>query len=146
MRRKIVILVALLLCSAAAVLAQDKMKANKNDQMLMDTEKAAWKNLVDKKYDDFAKVLADDYRSVYSFGNFDKTGEMEVVKKGNITSAEVSDQRVQWIDKNVALLTSMVKMEGIAPDGKTATLNLKTTSIVAKRGKDWVVVYHTDIR
>ena len=94
MKLKIVFLIGLLISSAAFVSAQDKAKTDKIEQELRANEKLAWKLLVDKKYDEFGKSLAADYRGVYSFGVLLKESEMGILKTTNFKSAEVTDTKL----------------------------------------------------
>ncbi len=142
MKTKLILLLAVILSAAAFASAQTD---SKTEQALINNEKAAWQNLVNKKYDDFGKLLADDFQGVYSWGVFAKTDEMASVKQVIFKSADVSDVKVKMIDANSAIVTATVKSEMIFPDGKTMTQNVRTTSVVVKRGKQWLCIYHSQV-
>lgn len=149
MKTKTILLLALLLGVTTFAAAQDKMstsKPNADEQALMAMEKAAWQNLVNKKYDDFDKMLADDYQGFYNDGIMTKAAETGGVRKMTFKSADLTDVKVTMIDKNVALVTAVVKADIVAPDGKETNDTNRTTSIAVKRGGQWKIVYHTDTR
>lgn len=141
------ILLATLILSAAALVSAQRTQTidAKTEQALTSNEKTVWKNLADKKYDDFAGVLADDFQAVYPWGVFNKTAELASVKQIDFKSAEISDIKVQMIDAGSAIVTANVKIAVTMPDGKLMTQNVRTTSIVAKRGGKWLCVYHSHI-
>jgi ketosteroid isomerase-like protein len=151
-----IILLAMLLCLSMTVAAQNekqgavKSRSNiQNNRMsiektLIDGEKTAWKNLVDKKYDDFARMLADDYQGFYDSGAVTKEAELAEIRKTNFKSAEVSGIRVQWVDENTAIVTAAVKSDYVGPDGKEINETARTTSVFAKRGNAWLCVFHSD--
>jgi ketosteroid isomerase-like protein len=155
MKTKIILLIGLVLCLAFAAAAQQesRVKSKSNitnnrasvEQDLTANEKLAWKNLVDKKYDDFAKMFAEDYEGVYDYETTTKTTEMAELKTVTFNSADVSDVKVRFIDEDSAIVTSTVKFTMTMPDGKTMSDNVRATTVWAKRGKTWLVVYHSHV-
>ncbi len=152
MKTKLMWMLMLVFCLSISAFAQDAMKmdnkmskANPSDRVLMDKERMAWKALQDKRYDDFGNMLAADYQGFSEQEISDKTKELNDVKQGNFKNAMVSDMKVSWIDKDTAIVTSVVSLDAAESDGKTETQKARTASIWTKRGKDWLVVYHTDI-
>ena len=148
MKTKIILLTVLVLSMTTFGLAQDKMdkmKPNADEQTLMNMEKMAWQDLVNKKYDNFEKIFADDYQGVYGNETTTKMSEMTQLRKMTFKSADVSDTKVKFIDKNVAVVTSTVKSEMVMPDGKEINGNSRTTTIMVKRKGQWMVVYHSDV-
>jgi len=152
---KIIVWTVLLLCAAMPAMAQGdkkivKSKSNitnnraSNEQALMASEKAAWKNLVDKKYDAFGKLLADDYQSVYGLSRNTKQSELGGLTQTTFKSAVVSDLRVQWASAEVGIVTALVKAEIIDSEGKTAVTTFRTSSVYANREGAWLLVFHTD--
>ena len=149
MKTKIILLIALFLGMTTVNAAQDKMSATKpnaDEQALTAMEKAAWQNLVNKKYDDFDKMLADDYQGVYADGIMTKAMETGGVRKMTFKSADLTDVKVTMLDKNVALVMAVVKANILMPDGKETNDTNRTTSIAVKRNGQWKIVYHTDTR
>ena len=148
MKAKTILLTAMVLCLATLGLAQDKMnkvKPNSNEQALINMEKSAWADLVNKKYDNFDKILAEDYQGVYGNETTTRATEMAGVRKTTFKSADVSDTKVTFIDKNVAIITATVKADMIMPDGKEMNGTSRTTTIAVKRKGQWMIVYHSDV-
>jgi ketosteroid isomerase-like protein len=156
MRAKVILFLILALCLSVSVSAQNektktKTKSNQTnertryDPIMIDLETSAWKNLVDKKYDDFARMLADDYQGVYPAGITTKDGELAEVRKTTFKSAELSDVKVRWVDENTAIVTATVKAEITTPDGKTTNSTARTASIFTKRANQWLCVFHADV-
>lgn len=126
--------------------AQNKVaavKPNADEQALMTMEKTAWQNLVNKKYDDFEKMFADDYQGIYGSQTMTKATEMAEIRKMTFKSADVSDIKVSMIEKNVAVITASVKADMVMPDGKQGNDMFRTTSIAVKRNGQWKIVYHS---
>ncbi|MBS1797788.1 MAG: nuclear transport factor 2 family protein [Acidobacteria bacterium] len=146
MKIKLLLLIMTILTASLFAAAQNaKTNDPKTEQALIDNEKTVWKNLVDKKYDDFGKALADDFQAVYPWGVFNKAAEMDSVRQLSFKSAEVTDVKVRMIDAGSAIVTAIVKSEFVFPDGKSLAQSVRTTSIVVKRGQGWLCIYHAHI-
>lgn len=156
MKVKIILFAMLALCLTMSVSAQNEKRATKSksnitnnrasvEQYLIDGEKAAWKNLVEKKYDEFAKLLADDYQGLYPTGLTTKDAELAEVRKTTFKSADVSDVKVKWVDENTAIVTAAVKAVLVGADGKDMNISSRTVSVVAKRANQWLCVFHADV-
>ncbi len=152
MKMKILVICAFVLCLSWSVLAQmpdktrDKMsKKMTPEQTLVNMEKTLWQNLVDKKYDDFQKAIAEDYQGVYDREITTKASEIAEIKQMTFKSADVSDVKVKFLDKDAAIITSTVKANVVTPDGMEMNANYRTTSVAVKRGGNWMVVYHSDV-
>ena len=157
MKTKILTLIGLVLCLTMFTFAQDdKMKEDKMmkkdnkmmknatpEQAVMFLERSAWKALEEKRYDDFAKLFTDDYQGFYPDQVSDKTSEIAAVKQVTFKNVMFSDMKVQFADKDAAIVTSIVKFDIVLPDGKTVTDNVRTTSVWVKRGKNWMTTYHS---
>ncbi len=145
-------------CLAMSAFAQDAMKKDdkmmksdgkmsKMDSMnnaLMDKERMAWKAIQDKRIDDFGKMLTDDYQGVSGEIIMDKNKELAELRQLSFSNVMISDMKVIWADKNTAVVSSLVVLNVAAPDGKTENYKARTTTVWTKRGKDWMIVYHTD--
>ncbi len=146
------------LCLAMSAFAQDAMKKDdkmmksdgkmsKMDSMnnaLMDKERMAWKALQDKRIDDFGKMLTDDYQGVSGDMVSDKNKELAEVRQLSFSNVMLSDMKVIWADKNTAVVSALANMTATTPDGKTENYKARTTTVWTKRGKDWMIAYHTD--
>ncbi len=158
MKTKILTLIGLVLCLTMFTFAQDdKMKEDKMmkkdnkmmknatpEQAVMFMERSAWKALQDKNFDAFDKMMTSDYQGSYPDMTTNKTSELAAVKQVNFSSVMLSDMKVQFADKDAAIVTSTVKFDIGLPDGKTITENDRATSIWVKRGKNWMLIYHSN--
>lgn len=152
MKIKFILATVIILSAAICAAAQNNMKSDSKmtksaalEQTLINNEKMAWKNLVDKKYDEFARVFADDYQGVYSEVVTTKATELAGVRQMTFKSADVTDSKVTFPTKDTAIVTSMVNVNAVRADGSEMSGNMRTTTVLAKRGKDWVVVYHSNV-
>ncbi|HEX8736522.1 MAG TPA: nuclear transport factor 2 family protein [Pyrinomonadaceae bacterium] len=152
MKVKFTFTLLFVLCLALSAFGQNTTKKDdkssskmSTDQMLMNNERAAWKALEDKRWDDFGKMFTDDYQGFYSDGIHDKAWEINGVKQAMINNVTLSDIKVSWIDKDAAIVTAVVKGNGMGAGGKMEDFTSRTTSIWKKSGKNWMVVYHSDI-
>ncbi len=158
MKTKFTLTLMFVLCLAMSAFAQDAMKKDdkmmksdgkmsKMDSMnnaLMDKERMAWKALQDKRIDDFGKMLTDDYQGVSGDMVSDKNKELAEVRQLSFSNVMLSDMKVIWADKNTAVVSALANMTATTPDGKTENYKARTTTVWTKRGKDWMIVYHTD--
>jgi hypothetical protein len=152
MKIKITLALMFVLCLALPAFAQDSMKRDDKssgkmtpDQMLVNNEQMAWKAIQDKRWDDFAKMLADDYQGVYNDGIHDKNAETAGIKQAMINNVTLSNIKVSWINKDAAIVTAIAKGNGMGMSGKPEDFTSQTTSIWKKSGKTWMLVYHSDI-
>jgi ketosteroid isomerase-like protein len=155
MKTKLILFAALLMCMSLTAFAQTERQVVKSksnisnnrlttEQILTAIEETAWNNLVAKKFDEFGKLLADDYQSVYGRARNTKVSELEGIMQTTFKSAVVSDLKVQMIGKDAAIVTALVKAEMLGADGKTTVTDFRTTSVYAKRENAWLLVFHTD--
>ncbi len=152
MKMKITLTLAIILCQALSAFAQDTMKTDDKmskkmtpDQMLMNQEQMAWKAIQDKRWDDFGKMLADNYQGVYQDGVHNRDFELTGIKNAGISNVALSDMKVSWIDKNVAVVTAVAKGMGNSPEGKMSDFTSRTVTVWKKSGKNWMIVHHTDL-
>jgi len=158
MKTKVALVLMFVLCLAMSAFAQDAMKKDdkmmksdakmsKTDSMnkaLMDKERMAWKAIQDKRIDDFGKMLTDDYQGTSGDMVSDKNKELAEIRQLSFSNVMISDMKVIWADKNTAIVSSLVTTDAATPDGKTEPYKARTTTVWTKRGKDWMIVYHTD--
>lgn len=143
MKIKIIFLAGLLIFGLISVSSQKNDKSAAVENALAANEQMAWKNLVDKKFDDFAKLFADDYQGVYDFSTETKSSEVSLVKQMTFKSADVTEIKVRFLDSKNAIVTSNVNVDMTAPDGQNVGGNYRATSFWVKRGNQWLIVYHS---
>ena len=158
MKTKFTLMLMFILCLAMSAFAQDAMKKDdkmmksdakmsKMDSMnkaLMDQEQMAWKAIQEKRIDDFGKMLTDDYQGTSGDMVSDKNKEVAELKQLSFSNVMISDMKVVWADKKTAVVSALVALNVATPDGKTENYKARTTTVWTKRGKDWMIVYHTD--
>jgi hypothetical protein len=98
-------------------------------------EKIVWDFFKSKNYDGFASVLADDFIEVEPDGFYDKAASVKSVQF-DASKAELSDWKVVKIDDDASLVTYLVKIPGMAPDGE------RHTSIWTSRAGKWLARFH----
>lgn len=95
-------------------------------------EKLIWETLKSNNSEAFAAFLASDSVEVEPGGVFDKAGSVKSVSQTDFSKATISDFKTLKIDENTALVTYMVKIPGIAPEGE------HHTTIWINRGGKWL--------
>lgn len=145
MKTKLILLTIIILCAVSTTAAQKMMKTDSAVNSLTEKEKMAWKSLLDKKYDDFDKMFAADYQGIYDFEVTDKAKETAEVRTMKFTKADVSNVKVSFPTADTAIVTAEVMMAGTDPGGHSIDGNYRTTSVYAKRGTQWLIVYHSHI-
>ncbi|HEY0426964.1 MAG TPA: nuclear transport factor 2 family protein [Pyrinomonadaceae bacterium] len=152
MKTRLILLTAFVLTFAFSAAAQnERVKSKSNitnnrasiEQALTANEKLTWKSLVDKKYDNFAKMFAEDYGGVYDYEMTTKATELAEVKQITFKTADLSDIKVRFVDDNTAIVTSTVKSDMVLPGGKSMSDNMRATTVWAKRENAWLIVYHS---
>jgi hypothetical protein len=108
-------------------------------------EKAAWQAFKDKKADDFQKVVDKDLRCVYDTGvsNFQK--ELDDMKKWDIKSFTFGDFDMFSDEKDVAVTTYTVKIEG-THDGKDVSGTYNAGSVWKLENGQWLAIFHTNMK
>jgi ketosteroid isomerase-like protein len=119
--------------------------ASPENEKIIQAEKDVWQTIKDKKFDAFEKFLASDFRGVYPTGINTKGKEASEIHKVDFKSYSFGDIDVVFIDKDVALLTYHVTVEG-TESGKDMSGKYNAASIWKKEGNDWRVSFHTDMK
>jgi hypothetical protein len=108
-------------------------------------EKAAWQAFKDKKSDEFKKLLSADFMGVYADGIQTKQKEIDSMQKWEMKSFDLSDFNLVMTDKDTALVTYHVKVEGTA-DGKDASGTYNAGSIWQMKNGEWHPIFHTNMK
>jgi hypothetical protein len=138
MKKLLTLTTALLALAATSFAASDK-------DAVIQAEKNIWQAVKDKKFDAFQKMLSSDFRGVY--GSAINKAEQEVadIKKVDLKSVTLGEMDVVFIDKDAALLTYTVTVEG-TEDGKNVSGKWNAASVWKKDGNDWKSVFHTEMK
>ena len=108
-------------------------------------EKAAWQAFKDKKADDFKKVVDKDIRCVYAEGPSNMDKELSDMKRWDMKSFAISDYTVFSDEKDVAVVTYTVKVEGTL-DGKDMSGTYNAGSVWKREKGKWMAIFHTNIK
>ncbi|HEY1771082.1 MAG TPA: nuclear transport factor 2 family protein [Chthoniobacterales bacterium] len=134
------------LCSLAVItllaLAAGARAADKD--AIIKAEKNVWQSIKAKNYSAFENYLSADFYSVYSDEMNDRAKEVAEVKKLDFKSYKLSRMRVQFIDKDAAIVTYVATYVA-TQNGKDASEQTNNASVWHKEGNDWRAVFHTDM-
>ena|SRR5947207_2853744 len=139
MRKPITYIIALTFATIAVLIAGPDKAA------IEAKEKAAWQAFKDKKADDFKKIIDKDFRGVYSDGISDMAKELSDMKKWDMKSFTISDFTSFSDEKDVAVTTYIVKVEGTF-DGKDASATYNAGSVWKQEKGAWLAIFHTNTK
>ncbi|MEY2520323.1 MAG: hypothetical protein QOF24_2082 [Verrucomicrobiota bacterium] len=125
-------------------LAATSFAASDKDTVIQ-AEKNVWQAIKDKKFDAFQKMLSADFRAVYASAINKLDQEVVDIKKVDMKSVTFGDMDVVFIDKDAALLTYTVTVEG-TEDGKNVSGKWNAASVWKKDGNDWKGAFHTEMK
>jgi hypothetical protein len=99
-------------------------------------EKLIWETLKSNNSDAFGAFLASDSVEVEPEAVYDKAGSVKSVSQTDFSKATISDFKTLKIDEDATLVTYIVKIPGIAPEGE------HHTTIWINRGGKWLALFH----
>ncbi|MFN2507521.1 MAG: DUF4440 domain-containing protein [Chthoniobacterales bacterium] len=138
MKRYVTCAIAALFTTSLVALASPETDA------AMTREKAAWQAYKDRKTEEFRKILAPTYQSVYSDGMCDAAKEVADMTKMTIKSFSLSDLKAVSTDADTMIVTYKVALDATV-DGKAAPSAMNAASVWQKQGSDWQVIFHTNV-
>lgn len=145
--KKIMMILMIAIVASFAVSAQTKMSNDsKVEAQMIANERAVWKTLTDGKFDAFGDLLTEDYQGFYADQMTNKASEIAGASKTKFKRVDLSNFKVQMLDKNNAIVMYEVSSDVNTPDGKDVSGNSRNTSVYTKRGGKWLVAYHTDFK
>ena len=112
---------------------------------IMAKENAAWQTFKDKKADGFQKVVDKDFRGVYVEGVSNMQKELDDMKKWDMKSFEISDFTMFSDEKDIAVTTYVVKIEGTY-DGKDSSGTYNAGSVWKLENGKWLAIFHTNVK
>jgi hypothetical protein len=119
--------------------------ASAEKEAIIAAEKGAWQSIKDKKFDQFQKMLAPDFRGVYASGINNADKEVAEVRTVDFKSFTLGEMDLVFITKDTAMVTYQVNIQG-TEGGKDISGKVNAASIWKKDGKDWRVAFHTDVK
>jgi hypothetical protein len=99
-------------------------------------EKIVWDLFKAKNYDGFGSLLDASFLEVEPDKVYDKAESVKAVAEFDANKSELSDWKSLKVDDDVAVVTYVVKMQGMPGDGE------RHSSVWAKRDGKWVAVLH----
>ena len=126
-----------------ATIAVSMAAPNKAD--IKANENAAWQAFKDKNAADFKKVVDKDFRGVYNDGMSTMKKELSDMKKWDMKSFAISDFKMFSDEKDVAVATYIVKIEGTF-DGKDASGTYNCGSVWKMENGAWLAIFHTNVK
>jgi len=123
---------------AVSIGAPDKAAMEKN-------ENAAWQAYKDKDAAGFQKVVDKDFKGVYADGVQNMSDELAGMKKWDMKSFAISDYSMFSDEKDVAVSTYTVKLEGTL-DGKDMSGTYNCGSVWKMENGKWMAIFHTNIK
>ena len=99
-------------------------------------EKAVWEALKAKNWDGFASALAPEAMEVEPEGVTDKAGSVKMVSGIDFSKATLSEFKTVKFDDDASLVTYLVKIPGVAPNGE------RHSTVWANRSGKWMAVFH----
>lgn len=143
--RRLTVLV-LLLCAAAVSLAQMGGKDADTEKKIIEMEKQLWQAWQDKKGQPFRDMLTKDSIGVSPMGvtRGAETAAAEM-EKGMcaVKSWEIHDPKVDWIDKNTALVTYHAVQDATCGDQKIPEA-IWASSLWVKQKNKWMAAFHQE--
>src|SRR5688572_13541106 len=144
MRRMAVVL--LLVCAVVAAPAQMGGKDADAEKKIVDMEKQLWQAWQDKKGQPFRDMLTKDSIAVSAMGvtRGAETNAAEIEKGGCVVKSwEIHEPKVDWIDKNNALLTYHAVQDATCSDQKVPEA-VWASSLWVKQKNKWLAAFHQE--
>lgn len=138
MKKALALTVTTIFALAAVAIGADK-------DVIVAAEKTAWQSIKDKKFDQFQKILASDFRGVYASGINKADSEAAEVRTLDLKSYTLGEIDVVFINKDTAMTAYSVTIDG-TEGGKDISGKANAGSIWKKEGNDWHVIFHTDMK
>ena len=108
-------------------------------------EKEAWQTFKDKNAEGFKKVVDKDIRCVYAEGPSNMDKELSDMKRWDMKSFAISDYTVFSDEKDVAVVTYTVKVEGTL-DGKDMSGTYNAGSVWKQEKGKWMAIFHSNMK
>ncbi len=126
----------------AQALGSPQLAASDADlvSQIIANEKATWEATKNKDGSVLAAFLAEDYKEVSANGVRGKPEAIKSLEEGVVTDYWMDDVRVAEHDKQVAVITYKVRIEGIYKGQRFPTKSYYTTSIWMNRDGKWQAV------
>jgi hypothetical protein len=113
------------------------------ERTLLEREQMAWRYQLEKKYEDYSRMLGKDFQGVYEDRVTNKIQEIVRIKNQPLAGIDISNLKVGFPTPEAAVVTSNIRLEIAESAGGPAIDQFRSTTFYIKRGTDWVIVYHS---
>ena len=121
------------------------MTQSRQDEVLIEREKAVWETLKNKQFDAFRQYYADDFRSVSEDGVHDIKQEMEGARNVDLKSYSLTDLKVLTPNEGTAIVTFKVAIQG-SYQGQDISGAYYASSVWVNRGGKWLAILYTEVK
>jgi hypothetical protein len=116
-----------------------------DEDVIIAKEKATWQTYVDKRADDFKKLVSPDLVAMNANGVTNLPDELETMSKSETKSFAFNDMKVVMPDADTAIVTCQAKLEG-SFSGSDISGVYNCATIWRMTNGEWRAVFHTTIR
>ncbi|HET8668803.1 MAG TPA: nuclear transport factor 2 family protein [Terriglobales bacterium] len=135
----------LLLIAALPAFAQTGSKSQSaTDQQLIAKEKALWEAWKNKDAKPFEQETATNVPGVSPTGLVTTQQMTQEIQQCNVTSYSVEEPRVDWVGKDVAVVTYKANQDATCK-GKKVPATVWAQSVWAQKDGKWVAVSHQEV-
>jgi hypothetical protein len=116
-----------------------------DEDIIIAREKATWQSYVDKRADDFKKLVSPDLVAINANGVTNLRDELDTMSKSEIKPVAFNDMKVVMPDANTAIVTCQAKMDA-SFRGSDISGVYNAATIWRMTNGEWRAVFHTTIR
>jgi hypothetical protein len=116
-----------------------------DEDIIIAREKATWQSYVDKRADDFKKLVSPDLVAINANGVTNLRDELDTMSKSEIKPVAFNDMKVVMPDANTAIVTCQAKMDA-SFRGTDISGVYNAATIWRMTNGEWRAVFHTTVR
>lgn len=129
--------------AACAALAVGSVAAQAETPLQKET--SVWQAFKDKNAKAFSAMLAPDMIAVYEDGRFGRAHELDSLKNAKMETFKIDNFASRLVDPNNMLMSYTVDVKGTMGKDDISG-KYQAASLWHRAGKNWVAVYHTEIK
>ena len=144
--KKLLIVAATLLALGALAFSQAAKSKNSSDDKLISAEKQLWEAWKNKDGGPFQQSLTDDSVMIDQTGivqGKDKAVQSIAKSPCDVKSYSVGDIKVDWVNKDTALLTYKADADATC-NGQKVPPSVYASSIWVNKGGKWLTAFHQE--
>ena len=146
LKRPVLYLCILAIVTIFAAQVAFSAEMNAMDEKATSTVKAIWEAYKNKDSKAFSAAVTDDAMEVPPNGMaLNKAQILDVMAGSTVTEYNLTDWKVQWLDKDAALVHYTGTVKGTGKDGKAFPENpMHCTDVLVHRGGKWLAAFHQE--